>query len=79
MTNVLTGVWVGSLASVSEYISGLTRGSRLIPFCPVGKSSGIGAVAEMMEGFPGVLSVWGGVFAARVVGTAVEFAVFALT
>ena len=78
-TNVLLGVWVGSLASVVEYISGLTAGSWLIPFCPLRKYSGIGAVAEMADGFMGVLSVWGCVFAARVIGATVEFAVFALT
>lgn len=65
MMNVLPGGWFGSLASVIKYISGLTGGSRLIPFCPLGKSSGI-------------LDVWGRVFAARVIGIAVEFAVFAL-
>ena len=67
MTNVLLGVWVGSLASVVEYISGLTAGSRLIPFCPLRKYSGIGAVAEMADGFMGVLSVWRGVFAVGIV------------
>lgn len=51
MTDVLPGVWFGSVASVVEYISGLTAGSRLIPFCPLGKSSGIGAVAERSDGF----------------------------
>lgn len=51
MADVLPGVWFGSLASVVEYISGLTAGSRLIPFCPLGKSSGIGAVAERADGF----------------------------
>lgn len=35
MTDVLPGVWVGSLASVIEYISGLTAGSRQILFCPL--------------------------------------------
>lgn len=79
MADVLPGVWFGSLASVVEYISGLTAGSRLIPFCPLGKSSGIGAVAERADGFRAFLSVWGRVFAASVIGTAVEFAVFALT
>ena len=54
MTNVLAGVWFGSLASVVEYISGLTGGSRLIPLCPLGKSSDIGAVAEMADDFWGV-------------------------
>lgn len=33
MPDVLPGVLVGSLASVVEYISGLTEGSLLIPFC----------------------------------------------
>lgn len=51
MMNVLPGGWFGSLASVIKYISGLTGGSRLIPFCPLGKSSGIGAVAERADGF----------------------------
>ena len=50
-TDVLPGVWFGSLASVIEYISGLTTGSRLIPLCPLGKSSDIGAVVEMADGF----------------------------
>ena len=51
MTNVLPGVWLGSLTSVVDYISGLTAGKRLIPFCPSGKSSVIGAIAEMADGF----------------------------
>lgn len=51
MPDVLPGVWIGSLASAFEHISGLTTGSRLIPLCPLGKSSGIGAVAEMTVGF----------------------------
>ena len=54
MTDVLPGVWFGSLASVIEYISGLTGGIRLTPLCPLGKSSGIGAAAEMTDDFPGV-------------------------
>lgn len=53
MTNVLPGVWIGSLASVVEFISGLTAGSRLTPHCPSGKSSGIVAIAEMTDGFLG--------------------------
>ena len=53
MTNVLPGICLGSLASVVGYISGLTEGSRLIPFCPLGKFSDIGAAAEMSEGFLG--------------------------
>lgn len=54
MTNVLPGVWFGSLASGIEYISGLTAGSQLIPLCPLEKSSGIGATAEMADDFLGV-------------------------
>lgn len=54
MTNVLPGGCFGSLASVVEYISGLTAGSRLIPLCPLGKYSGVEAVAEMAGGFLGV-------------------------
>ena len=44
-------IGIGSQASVYKYISGLTEGSLLIPFCPQGKSSGIGAVEEMADGF----------------------------
>lgn len=33
MPDVLPGVWFGSLASVIEYICGLTAGIRLIPCC----------------------------------------------
>lgn len=51
MTDVLPGVWFGSLASGIEHISGLTAGSRLIPFCPLEKSSGISAAVPMPEGF----------------------------
>ena len=49
-----------SLSSVIEYIRGLTGGSRLILFCPSGKPYGVGAVAEMADGFMGVFSymVW---------------------
>lgn len=57
MMNVLPGVWFGSLTSIVDYISGLTAGSRLIPSCPLGKSSGIGVIAEMAEGFRAIPSV----------------------
>ena len=50
-TNVLLGVWVGSLASVYKYISGLTEGSRLIPLCPSEKSSGIGEMPEVFRAY----------------------------
>ena len=43
------------------------------------KSFGIAAGAESRMSFRAFLSVWGGVSAARVIWTAVEFAVLALT
>jgi len=43
------------------------------------KSFGIAAGAESRMSFRAFLSVWGCVFAARVIEAAVEFAVFSLT
>lgn len=47
----LAGRLLRKLCFRHNNISGLTGGSRLRPLCPLGKSSGIGAIAEMAEGF----------------------------
>ena len=50
----LAGRLLRKLCFRHNNISGLTEGSRLIPLCPLGKYSGVEAVAEMAGGFLGV-------------------------